>query len=364
MKKTNLITICLVILFVCGNFVIRPNISQAQKKDVGKKSPTPAQTASPTPNDSPTQGSTNNTNSKNPNSKEKKKIVVVLDFDNVSPQCQDEIYGKNVAVQLSNAFTTTGEYTVIEKQRIDKIIEEIGFSQEEIRDPANAAKVGKIASASTVVLGTITQCSPDTKIVNLGVAKMIQHTVKVSLAIRLVNINTGEIQDAVSVSKNESDRSGCLPIGCVITAITPDLQIKLFNKAVEKAVKDSVKQLSSIIENPKKGGTITPIVETPKPTSGNTPQPTPTRTNSLAKVVAVNGTTIYITGLGSVIKVGDVISIVRGKEIKNAETGEVLDFDGKEIAKAEVIEVNERTIKAKVIGGAIVKELDFVKPLN
>ncbi len=78
----------------------------------------------------------------------------------------------------------------------------------------------------------------------------------------------------------------------------------------------------------------------------------------------VAGTTVYISGLGKDVKIGDLFSILRGVEIKNPDTGEMIDFDGKEVAKVEVTEVRENTVKAKIIKGTGVKEKDFVQPIK
>ncbi len=355
-----------IVFFICAIGLT----ANAQTKDVQKPQSKP--TPSPVPIVSPKPVPTPETeNRSRPVKDMKRKIIVVLDFDNVSPQCRDEIYGKNVATQLSTAFSLTGNYTVIEKQRIDKIFDEQNISQGDRFKPESAAIVGNIVSASTVVLGTITQCSPETKQFNAWIGQSVRHTVNVGLAIRLVDINSAEIQEAITISESDTDTSVRIKGVGVDTAITPDLQIKLFNKAVAKAVKKAVRELESIIVGEKKPVSSERIATTPGVAEKTTvPVTTPAPTMKLipgktaAKIVAISGDTIYVTGLGNSAKIGDVLSILRGKEIKNVETGEFLDYDGKEIAKAEVFEINEGTIKAKLISGTGVKELDFVKLLK
>ena len=362
MNTRNIITICITILLICGSFAYGQKKPTTQNRDLRKPTPTPT----PTPNKeikTPTPVLNEPTNSE---SKDRKKIVIVLDFTNVSLQCRDEIYGKNVATQLSTAFSKTGAYKVIEKQRIDDIFKEIGVSLDERNDPETAAKVGKVVAANTVVLGTITECSPDTKIMNVVFGKMVQYSVKVSLSIRLVDINTAEVMDAVSIGETSSDRSGCIKGLCSETKITPDLQIKLFNSAVEKAVNKSVIQLTSIIDGKTviKGEKIEETVKTPvssRTSSISIPQ---TKIISVAKVATVVGAKIYITGLGKNTKIGDLFSVIRGVEIKNPDTGETIDFDGKEIAQVEITEVRENTVVAKIIKGAGIRAKDFVKPLE
>lgn len=310
------------------------------------------------------------------NSNDRKKIIVVLDFDNVSPQCRDNIYGQNVATQLSTAFSRTGEYTVIEKQRIEDIFKEIKISQEERYKNETAAKVGEALSANTVVLGTITQCSADIKTTGVIIGRTLHYSIKVSLAIRLVNISSAEVQDAISISESATETSGCIKGFCSETAITYDLQIKLFNKAVEKGVKKAVTQLSSIIEGKSNAIATTKLPEnSDETTQPGPPNPSPPgkpettsppriRTISFPKVAEIDRTTVYITGLGKNVHIGDLLSIMRGKEIKDPDTGEVVDFDGKEIAKVEVIEVRENTVKAKIIKGTGIRVRDYVQPVQ
>ena len=374
MKNVN-ITKTFLTLAICFSLAFTFCAEIAAQRDVQNKEQTTTQ--KPT---TETQKETQSTTSKTSN--DRKKIIVVLDFDNVSPQCKDEIYGKNVATQLSTAFSSTGKYTVIEKQRRDKIFEEINISQDERYEANTAAKVGKVLSASMVVLGTITECSPDTNVINIPIiGQAIRHTVKVSLAIRLVNINTAEVQDAINISESDTKTSGCVKGFCSVTAITPDLQISLFNKAVKKAVKKSVDQLTSIIEGKSSAVATTKIEEKPtsqtqtsqtnttttqKPTetSQTKTETTQTRVVLMPKVASISGVNIFIAGLAKDVKVGDRFSIMRGTDVKVPDTGEVIDFDGREIAIVQVIEVRENTVKAKIIKGTGIKIKDVVQAIK
>lgn len=365
--KSVLITgVCFVLIFIFVGTI------SAQKKKVGNNSSQDRDLVKPTQTDTnQPKTTTAKSSAKNETVKAdttpRKKILVVLDFDNVSIECRNDIYGKNVATQLSTAFSETGEYTVIEKQRIEDVFTSIDASQDERYDPRTAAKVGKALSANSVVLGTITECNTKSDMIGGFGVKMLTQSVKVSLAIRLVDINTGEILDAVRVSESAEDRSPSFKGKGSQTYLSPEVTVRLFNKAVQKAVSKSVGQLTSIIE----GKTAPEVAKEKTSADGNAAKKNPNipvvskpKAVSFPKVATVVGTTVYITGLGQDAKIGDLFSVIRGVEIKDPDTGEVLDFDGSEIAKVEITEVRENTVKAKIIQGKGIKEKDVVKPIQ
>ena len=349
------IWVCIVLLFVFSGEVSAQK-NKNKNRDIKKPTKTDSK-PTPTPESPITKPNTKKESTKN-DTTPRKKIVVVLDFKNLSFECRNDIMGKNVAAQLTAEFFKIGNYTVIEEQGRDDIIKKNKLSQEEIFEPKTAAKVGKLLSANAVFLGDILECNTDSRVIKIPiVGQMLTRTVKVSLVIKLVDINTSEVQDAVRISESASDRSGCVRgFGCTETALTQELIIRLFNEAVKKAVKKSVKDLTSIIDG--KSSPKVPITPTPTPTL------TPKTKISFPRVAVISGKIVYLTGLGQDVKVGDLFSVLRGIEIKDPGTGEIIDFDGKEIAKVEVIEVRERTVKAKIIQGTLIKENDVVKRIQ
>lgn len=157
MKKRKLTVICIITFLVGGSFIFRSEITQAQKdRDVRKPTPTPAKTVKPTPtpqpSQSPTLTDTNTTTTKQP-----RKIIVVLDFDDVSLGSQKMQIGKQVGILLVNEFSKNGTYKVIERQRLAQILREQDLTFDERFDQDTAATVGKALSANPVVLGTITE---------------------------------------------------------------------------------------------------------------------------------------------------------------------------------------------------------------
>lgn len=370
MKKRKLTVICIITFLVGGSFIFRSEITQAQKdRDVRKPTPTPAKTVKPTPtpqpSQSPTLTDTNTTTTKQP-----RKIIVVLDFDDVSLGSQKMQIGKQVGILLVNEFSKNGTYKVIERQRLAQILREQDLTFDERFDQDTAATVGKALSANPVVIGTITEYTiKKSGISVMGIGK-ITVTAKLGLAIRLVDVNTGEIVNSVTVEETASVSGVNAGVYQNDTIVDEDLRISLFTQAAGKAVTSAVQKLTPLIDNAPnfiQSQTNNPTTTTVNPsTSTNSTKPTTTQsqTISMAKVAEVVGTTVYITGLGKDVKVGDLLSVIRGKEIKNPDTGEVIDFDGNEIAKVEVFEVRENTVKAKIIKGTGVKIKDFVRVIK
>ncbi|MDR2065516.1 MAG: CsgG/HfaB family protein [Prevotellaceae bacterium] len=58
---------------------------------------------------------------------------------------------------ISSVFVNTGDYTIVERSLLDKIMKEQAFSNSGIVDDSQATELGKLAGANKVVLSVITQ---------------------------------------------------------------------------------------------------------------------------------------------------------------------------------------------------------------
>ncbi len=353
---------CFILAFIfCAEI---PAQRDVKKKDQTKTEKPTTETPSTTQKETPatTPKETPSTNSKK--SDDRKKIIVVLDFDDVTLGNQKMEIGRQVAILLANEFSKNGTYKVVERQRIAQILREQDLTFDERFDKDTAATVGKALSANPVVLGSITEyTTKKSGIAIMGVGK-IKITAKIGLAIRLVDVNTGEILNSVTVEGTAFISGVNAGVYQKDTIVDEDLRVTLFTQAANNAVGLGVQKLSPIIDSANNFASSNTEIKTPTTKKPDSPiQLVPTRTVSIPKVAAIVGTNVYITGLAKDIKVGDLFSIIRGIEIKN-EAGEVIDFDGKEIAKVEVIEVRENTVKAKIIKGTGIREKDFVQPIK
>jgi len=287
-----------------------------------------------------------------------KKTVAVLSFEDASLGNKDLPLPKYLVDTLNKELTNTKAFNVTEKMQIAAILKERNLSFDEAMDPRTAAAVGKQVSANTAIFGTISEYTIVSDEISVLLAARIRHTATVSLIIRLVDINTGLILESVESRETAKKDSIATIGGGTNSAMTNDLKIKLFSEAANKAVKSAVKQLSPVIKNSEASvaAAQTKVVETKETPASKTKSPAvekerdivkPTKAEN-PKVARVIKEVVYLSGMGDV-KIGDILSVVRGAG------------NGKEIAVIEITEVNERTVKAKIIQGTGILAEDRVK---
>lgn len=152
--------------------------------------------------------------------------VAVLDFGYASVMTSTQAVfgtqqniGKGISDMLVDKLTNDGTYRIIERNAIQKVLNEQNFSNSDRVDASSAAKIGKILGVDAIITGDITQFGRDDKNMNLGGAgggwtgyalgKVGNTKSKAVVAItaRLIDANTGEVL-ASTTSKGESKRSG------------------------------------------------------------------------------------------------------------------------------------------------------------
>src|SRR5271155_3834834 len=158
--------------------------------------------------------------------------VAVLDFNYATVMSASQaVFGTNVDIgkgisdMLINELVNNGTYRVIERNQIDKILNEQNFSNSNRADATTAAKIGHILGVDAVITGDITQFGRDDENKNYGGAVVgawthgafggvNKHEAKavVAITVRMVDATSGEILASVT-GKGESTRSGTSMLG-------------------------------------------------------------------------------------------------------------------------------------------------------
>ena len=158
--------------------------------------------------------------------------VAVLDFNYGTVMTATQaVFGTNVDIgkgisdMLINELVNDGTYRVIERNQIDKILNEQNFSNSNRADSATAAKIGHILGVDAVITGDITQFGRDDQNKNiggmlgkwgsgygLGGVGTSKSKAVVSITARMIDTSTGEILASAS-GKGESTRSGAMLSG-------------------------------------------------------------------------------------------------------------------------------------------------------
>jgi curli biogenesis system outer membrane secretion channel CsgG len=295
---------------------------------------------------------------------EARKRVALMDFEFGTVQhwwSGNWDIGKGIADLAVTNLVKDGTYSVIERKKLDTILQEQNFSNSDRADNTSAAKIGKVLGINAIIVGSITQFGLEDKSLNVGglvgrlggwgggaVGKK-QGKAAVAIDARMVDVNTGEIL-ATATGKGESKRSGLLLGGGGgggggfgaggIDMGSSNFQDTILGEATRAAVDDLCSQL---------------VTQAGKVTASEV------KVEGLV-ADATGGTIIINVGKGAGVAVGMRLAVERvGREVKDPATGKVLRKITSPVGEIEVTEVDEASAVAKIISGQGIKVGDTVK---
>jgi len=128
----------------------------------------------------------------------------------------------------------TKRFRIVERSRIDAVLDEIKLSQQGITEDKMASEIGKQVGAEMVSIGVLTAIKPIKKRDTVGIASIVAEGFEVTLQGRLIDISRGEViavgqADGVEIHKER------MAMGAKTGSIAPEET--LLNRALEKAVK-------------------------------------------------------------------------------------------------------------------------------
>jgi curli biogenesis system outer membrane secretion channel CsgG len=302
---------------------------------------------------------------------QQKKRVAVMNFDYATVHQSvlsiwggyDQDIGKGIADLLVDQLVTDGQYSVIERKALDKVLAEQNFSNSDRADPSSAAKLGKVLGVDAIIIGSITQFGRDDKKtgvgagafggfgrkVGIGGIEKKEAKAAVAVSARMINTDTAEII-AVATGKGESTRSGTSLMGAGagggsgggagVDMQSSNFGATILGEAVHAAVADIAKQLDA------KASAL------------------PTRTVTIDGVVAdaSGGTLIVNVGKRAGVKVGDHLEVRRKiREVKDPSTGKVIKRVEDKVGEMVVTEVDDISATGKFIGAGAAKVGDTVR---
>lgn len=104
-----------------------------------------------------------------------------------------------LADSLAGALVRTGRLRLVERHRVDAVLQEARHAMTGAVDPATAAKVGKQLGAETVVIGAVVSVAVLEELRSMKFAKKSDRWVEVVVEARLVSTETGEILASAKV---------------------------------------------------------------------------------------------------------------------------------------------------------------------
>jgi curli biogenesis system outer membrane secretion channel CsgG len=258
-----------------------------------------------------------------------KKRIAVAEFEDRSGH---RGAGQGVADMLITALVKSGEFTVIERKELDKVMNEQHLGQSGNVTPQTAPQVGKLLGIDLLVLGSITELGTSDRDVAGGAslfgARVNAKQARAAVDIRLVNTTTGEIVAAETEEGTEST----IGVGGHYKGVNFSDFSKWNDTDIGKAAREAIDKTVDLIKDHMEK----------VPWSGR-----------IIKAGA-DGTIVMKPGSEGKVEVGMEFEVFRaGEELKDPDTGLVLGHEESMIGRIKVTEdmLNGKAAKAKVVSG-------------
>lgn len=302
---------------------------------------------------------------------QQKKRVAVMNFDYATVKSYsaaifgtEQDIGKGIADLVVEKLVQSGQYSVIERKQLDKIIAEQNFSNSDRADSNTAAKIARILGVDAIITGSITQFGRDDKSLGVaggaanlaaghfGLGKVKQNEGKAVVAIsaRMINTDTAEIIAAVK-GLGESSRKGTSLFGAGggntragggVDMTSSNFSQTIIGEAVDKATTDLCAQLNEqATKLPNRVYTINGLVAD-----------------------ATGGTLVLNVGSRVGLKVGDRLEVRRKiRDVKDPATGKVLRSIDNKVGEVVITDVDEASAVGNFRGATPAKTGDIVKSM-
>jgi len=249
--------------------------------------------------------------------------IGVVAFENKAPYAQARI-GNTATDILITELVKSGKFIVVERDKMDKLLEEQKLGQSGAVDANTAAKVGKILGLNAIVTGSISQFGLKKEGKDFIISQSKQQIVECTVDIRVVDVETGQILLADSGKGVAQKNSGkFLGMGNQ-SKYDETLEGEALRAAIVKFVDNIISQVNK------------------KPWS--------------CRVAAVSNGTIYLNaGLESGLQVGQKLKVFyQGANIVDPTTGLVLGQEEKEIGTIKIASFfGENGSVANVVNGSM-----------
>jgi curli biogenesis system outer membrane secretion channel CsgG len=259
-----------------------------------------------------------------------KKRVAVAEFSDKSGH---QGAGQGVADMLVTALVKSGEFSVIERKELDKVMAEQHLGQGGNVTPQTAPQVGKLLGVDLLVLGSITELGTSDRDVAGGAslfgARINAKQARAAVDIRLVNTTTGEIIAAETEEGTEST----VGVGGHYKGVNFSDFSKWNDTDIGKAAREAIDKTVELIKDHMEK----------LPWSG--------------RVIKANtdGTIIMKPGSEGKVEVDMEFDVFRaGEELKDPDTGLVLGHEEAKVGRIKVTGdmLNGKAAKAKIIEGS------------
>jgi len=260
-----------------------------------------------------------------------KKRIAVLDFDNKTDYGAGKL-GRAASEMLVTSLLKTGQFIVVEREALDKVLREQGLSMSGIIDPNTAVTAGKILGLNAIVTGAVSEFGIQKGGFRVGdIVGSSSHTARAVVDVRLIDTTTAQILMAESGESHYTARK----LQVAGAGGGSGYDETLVGKALRGAIEDLSQKIVQRMEKVRWSG----------------------------RIAKISGDKIYINagsdvGLSEGLKL-EVYSM--GEPIVDPATGLVLGHDESLIGQLVITQVREKYSVATAQSGKGFKEKDVVR---
>ncbi|GAG62302.1 unnamed protein product, partial [marine sediment metagenome] len=186
--------------------------------------------------------------------------------------------GEGISDMLVTELVNSGRFSVVERERLDEVLQEQNLAREGVVNAATAARIGRILGVQLFVFGTVTEFSLTSKKIRLPVAGEVNEwRARCALNARLVNVETSEIMAAVTGKGAKSQSNVALSERWGDLSGFSFGSSRFAEHILGKATTGAIKELAEGIEEKTVGLAVAPVTPTVTPQVTITPTVTPAR---------------------------------------------------------------------------------------
>jgi curli biogenesis system outer membrane secretion channel CsgG len=273
-----------------------------------------------------------------------KKRLAVSRFEDRSGHGYHNL-GQGVADMLATALVKSGKFMVMERQELDRVIDEQKLGESGLVTAETAPKVGKLLGVELLVVGSITEFGTKENTISGGIALfgggVTRKTARCVVDIRLVNTTTGEVIATETEEGSESTTG--------LNVRTDQIDFNDHNawddtdigKATRQAVDGCIELITKNLE----------------------------KLPWMGRILKVNadGTIMMKPGSEGGVTPGTEFAVYRiGEDVKDPDTGLSLGAEETQIGSIKVTEdaLRGKAAKAKIIVGKDFKTSDVLREMK
>ncbi len=136
-----------------------------------------------------------------------KRRIGVSEFVNKTTYGQGRLGGSATDI-LVTELTKSGKFIVVERDRMEKIMEEQKLQSQGMTDPQTAAQVGRILGLEAIVVGAVSQFGVKTEGSDYLISQTKKQVADVTVDIRLVDVQSGQVLMADSGKGQAKSKKG------------------------------------------------------------------------------------------------------------------------------------------------------------